>query len=102
MCSLISPPQRALPPHLAQGGTAVGTGLNTPAGFDKAVAEEIARLTGLPFVTAPNKVLLPCVHLSAHCATCAQFEALAAHDALVSVHGAINTAVRCVCAFTRL
>jgi len=59
---------------LAQGGTAVGTGLNTPEGFAEAVAEEIAALTGLPFVTAPNK-----------------FEALATHDTLVEVHGALNT-----------
>jgi len=60
--------------QLAQGGTAVGTGLNTYAGFDKAIADEIAKLTGLPFVTAPNK-----------------FEALAAHDALVEASGALNT-----------
>ena len=59
---------------LAQGGTAVGTGLNSVEGFDAAVAAEIARETGLPFVTAPNK-----------------FEALAAHDALVEGHGALNT-----------
>jgi len=59
---------------LAQGGTAVGTGLNTYEGFDVKVAAEVARLTGLPFKTAPNK-----------------FEALAAHDALVEVHGALNT-----------
>ncbi|MDE2789294.1 MAG: class II fumarate hydratase [Paracoccaceae bacterium] len=58
---------------LAQGGTAVGTGLNAPAGFDVAVAERIARLTGLPFVTAPNK-----------------FEALAAHDAIVEMSGALR------------
>ena len=58
---------------LAQGGTAVGTGVNTAPGFDVAVAANIARQTGLPFVTAPNK-----------------FEALAAHDALVFAHGAIN------------
>ena len=64
-------------PHLyelALGGTAVGTGLNAPADFGHRVAAEIARITGLPFVTAPNK-----------------FEALAAHDALVNVHGAIRT-----------
>jgi fumarate hydratase, class II len=64
-------------PHLyqlAQGGTAVGTGLNTYEGFAEKVAGEIARLTQLPFVTAPNK-----------------FEALAAHDALVEAHGALNT-----------
>jgi fumarate hydratase class II len=60
--------------QLAQGGTAVGTGLNTYIGFDTAIASEIARLTGLPFVTAPNK-----------------FEALAAHDALVEASGALNT-----------
>ncbi|MET0269512.1 MAG: class II fumarate hydratase [Sphingomonas sp.] len=59
---------------LAQGGTAVGTGLNAPAGFDLAVAAEIARDTGLPFETAPNK-----------------FEALAANDALVHFSGALNT-----------
>ncbi len=58
---------------LAQGGTAVGTGVNTAPGFDVAVAANIAKQTGLPFVTAPNK-----------------FEALAAHDALVFAHGAIN------------
>ncbi|MDY6962664.1 MULTISPECIES: class II fumarate hydratase [Pseudorhizobium] len=61
--------------ELAQGGTAVGTGLNAPVGFDKKVAEEIAKITGLPFITAPNK-----------------FEALAAHDAMVFAHGAINAA----------
>lgn len=60
--------------HLAQGGTAVGTGLNTRAGFDVKVAEQISRLTGYPFKTAPNK-----------------FEALAAHDALVEASGALNT-----------
>ena len=59
--------------RLAQGGTAVGTGLNTRPGFDKKVAAEIARITGISFVTAPNK-----------------FEALAAHDALVEASGAIN------------
>ena len=59
---------------LAQGGTAVGTGLNTKRGFDKKFAEEVAAYTKLPFKTAPNK-----------------FEALAAHDAYVSAHGAINT-----------
>ena len=58
---------------LAQGGTAVGTGLNTKEGFDVLVAEEVAAFTGLPFVTAPNK-----------------FEALAAHDAMVEVSGALN------------
>ncbi|HWF65108.1 MAG TPA: class II fumarate hydratase [Rhizomicrobium sp.] len=60
--------------QLAQGGTAVGTGLNAPLGFDRMVAERIAAITGLPFTTAPNK-----------------FEALAAHDAMVFSHGAINT-----------
>ena len=60
--------------QLAQGGTAVGTGLNAPIGFDKMVAERIAAIAGLPFTTAPNK-----------------FEALAAHDAMVFSHGAINT-----------
>jgi fumarate hydratase class II len=60
--------------QLAQGGTAVGTGLNAPIGFAERVAERIAAITGLPFVTAPNK-----------------FEALAAHDSLVFTHGAINT-----------
>lgn len=61
--------------ELAQGGTAVGTGLNAPVGFAEKVAEEIAVITGLPFITAPNK-----------------FEALAAHDAMVFAHGAINAA----------
>jgi fumarate hydratase class II len=61
--------------ELAQGGTAVGTGLNAPVGFAELVAERIAAITGLPFVTAPNK-----------------FEALAAHDALVFGHGALNSA----------
>ncbi|MEP0706817.1 MAG: class II fumarate hydratase [Parvibaculum sp.] len=60
--------------ELAQGGTAVGTGLNAPVGFAEAVAEKIAAITKLPFKTAPNK-----------------FEALAAHDAMVFSHGAINT-----------
>ena len=59
---------------LAQGGTAVGTGLNTKTGYAEAIAAEIARITGLPFVTAPNK-----------------FEALAAHDALVEMSGALKT-----------
>src|SRR3990172_11847110 len=58
---------------LAQGGTAVGTGLNAVAGFAEAFAAEVARLTGLPFVTADNK-----------------FEALAAHDAVVELSGAYN------------
>jgi fumarate hydratase class II len=61
--------------ELAQGGTAVGTGLNAPKGFDKMVAERIAAITHLPFKSAPNK-----------------FEALAAHDAMVMSHGAITTA----------
>ncbi len=68
---------RAALPHLyalAQGGTAVGTGLNTKKGFDVLVARHIAEITGLPFVTAPNK-----------------FEALAAHDAMVEASGALNT-----------
>ncbi|WP_421738642.1 class II fumarate hydratase [Caulobacter sp.] len=60
--------------QLAQGGTAVGTGLNAPVGFAELVAEKIAGVTGLAFTTAPNK-----------------FEALAAHDAMVFTHGAINT-----------
>jgi fumarate hydratase class II len=60
--------------ELAQGGTAVGTGLNAKVGFDKAFAAEVARITGLPFVTAPNK-----------------FTALATHDALVDLSGALNT-----------
>ena len=60
--------------ELALGGTAVGTGINTPKGYAKLVAEKIAELTGLPFVTAPNK-----------------FEALAAHDAIVEAHGALKT-----------
>ncbi|KAJ7619157.1 fumarate hydratase [Mycena polygramma] len=58
---------------LAQGGTAVGTGLNTKKGFDVKVAAEVSKITGLQFVTAPNK-----------------FEALATHDALVEAHGALN------------
>jgi fumarate hydratase class II len=60
--------------QLAQGGTAVGTGLNAPVGFAEAVADKIAQITGLPFTSAPNK-----------------FEALAAHDAMVFTHGAMNT-----------
>lgn len=59
---------------LAQGGTAVGTGLNTRKGFDSAVAAKVAQITGLPFLTNPNK-----------------FEALAAHDAFVEASGALNT-----------
>jgi fumarate hydratase class II len=60
--------------QLAQGGTAVGTGLNAPVGFAELVADRIAAITGLAFTSAPNK-----------------FEALAAHDAMVMSHGAINT-----------
>jgi len=60
--------------QLAQGGTAVGTGLNAPNGFAERVAREIAKATGLPFVTAPNK-----------------FEALASQDALLFAHGALAT-----------
>ncbi|MDS9467571.1 class II fumarate hydratase [Paracoccus sp. MBLB3053] len=60
--------------ELAQGGTAVGTGLNTKKGWDVAIAAEIAKISGLPFVTAPNK-----------------FEALAAHDAMVFFSGALKT-----------
>lgn len=65
-------------PHLAElalGGTAVGTGINTPPNYAKNVAQKIADLTGLPFITAENK-----------------FEALAAHDAIVETHGALKTA----------
>jgi fumarate hydratase class II len=63
-------------PHLSElalGGTAVGTGLNTPKGYDVIVARYIAKFTNLPFITAPNK-----------------FEALAAHDAIVETHGALK------------
>ena len=60
--------------QLAQGGTAVGTGINSKAGFAERVAQEVAEITGHPFVTAENK-----------------FEALAAHDALVEASGALNT-----------
>ena len=60
--------------ELAQGGTAVGTGLNAPVGFAELVAKKIASITGMGFTTAPNK-----------------FEALAGHDAMVMSHGAINT-----------
>ncbi|HYD23061.1 MAG TPA: class II fumarate hydratase [Flavipsychrobacter sp.] len=60
--------------ELALGGTAVGTGINTPKGYAVNVAEKIAKLTGLPFVTAENK-----------------FESLAAHDAIVEAHGALKT-----------
>lgn len=59
--------------ELALGGTAVGTGLNTPKGYDVLVAKKIAEFTGLPFITAENK-----------------FEALAAHDAIVETHGALK------------
>jgi fumarate hydratase class II len=59
--------------ELAQGGTAVGTGLNSKKGFAEAFAAEVATITGLPFVTAPNK-----------------FEALASHDAMIELHGALN------------
>src|SRR5210317_1274130 len=59
--------------ELALGGTAVGTGLNTPAGYDVLVAKKIAEFSGLPFITADNK-----------------FEALAAHDAIVETHGALK------------
>jgi fumarate hydratase class II len=68
---------RAALPHLCElalGGTAVGTGLNAPKGYGSQVAAELARLTGLPFVTAPNK-----------------FEAMASCDALVHAHGALKT-----------
>ena len=64
-------------PHLAElalGGTAVGTGINTPKGYSENVARHIAKLTGIPFITAENK-----------------FEALAAHDAIVESHGALKT-----------
>lgn len=60
--------------ELALGGTAVGTGINTPPGYSRNVAKHIAKLTGLPFITAENK-----------------FEALAAHDAIVEAHGALKT-----------
>jgi len=68
--------QKILPEiyELAQGGTAVGTGLNTKKGWDVAIAAKIAEISGLPFVTAPNK-----------------FEALAAHDAMVMFSGALKT-----------
>jgi fumarate hydratase class II len=59
--------------EIALGGTAVGTGINTPKGYDVLVAEKIAEFTGLPFITAENK-----------------FEALAAHDAIVETHGALK------------
>jgi fumarate hydratase, class II len=60
--------------ELALGGTAVGTGINTPKGYSELVAKKIAELTGIPFITAENK-----------------FEALAAHDAIVEAHGALKT-----------
>jgi fumarate hydratase class II len=60
--------------ELALGGTAVGTGINTPPGYSENVAKHIAQLTGLPFITAKNK-----------------FESLAAHDAIVEAHGALKT-----------
>jgi fumarate hydratase class II len=60
--------------HLALGGTAVGTGINAPPGFAEAVAAEIARLTGLPFITAPNK-----------------FTVQGAHDALIQLSGTLRT-----------
>ncbi|MCX6247601.1 MAG: class II fumarate hydratase [Bacteroidetes bacterium] len=70
-------------PHLSElalGGTAVGTGLNTPKGYDVKVAEKIAELTGFPFITAPNK-----------------YESLSAHDAMVETSGALKTlAVSCM------
>jgi len=59
--------------ELALGGTAVGTGLNTPNGYDQLVAQKIAELTGIPFITAPNK-----------------FEAIASHDAMVELSGALK------------
>lgn len=60
--------------YLAQGGTAVGTGINTFVGFAEGIAEEVTKITGTKFYTAPNK-----------------FESLAAHDALVQAHGSLNT-----------
>ena len=68
--------EEALPQiyELAQGGTAVGTGLNSPVGWGEMVAKNMAQITGLPFVTAPNK-----------------FEALAAHDAMVQMSGTLKT-----------
>jgi fumarate hydratase class II len=77
-CTLAADRVRRVLPDLyplAQGGTAVGTGLNTKAGFAEAFAARMAELTGIPFTTASNK-----------------FEALASHDALVFVHGALNAA----------
>src|SRR5690606_41601333 len=66
---------RSMVRELALGGTAVGTGLNAPKGYDVLVAKKIAELTGYPFVTAPNK-----------------FESLAAHDAMVELSGALKRA----------
>jgi fumarate hydratase class II len=73
--------EQALPDihELAQGGTAVGTGLNSPKGWGEDIAGRLAAMTGLPFVTAPNK-----------------FEALAAHDALVALSGAIRAAAAAI------
>ncbi|MDE0779840.1 MAG: class II fumarate hydratase [Alphaproteobacteria bacterium] len=75
MGGVIAGVERALPDllQLAQGGTAVGTGLNTPKGFAERFAEEVASITGLPFETMPNK-----------------FSGLAAHDAMVAASGALN------------
>ncbi len=75
MGSVIAGVERALPDllQLAQGGTAVGTGLNTPKGFAERFAEEVAKITGMPFKTMPNK-----------------FAGLAAHDAMVAASGALN------------
>ena len=60
--------------ELAIGGTAVGTGINTPKGFGRFVADELKKLTNLPFIDAPNK-----------------FEALATHDTMVELSGQLNT-----------
>jgi len=75
MDGVIAGVERALPDllQLAQGGTAVGTGLNTPKGFAERFAEEVAKITGMPFETMPNK-----------------FAGLAAHDAMVAASGALN------------
>ncbi|MBS29439.1 MAG: fumarate hydratase, class II [Alphaproteobacteria bacterium] len=75
MESLIAGVERSLPEllQLAQGGTAVGTGLNAPVGFAEKFAEEVAAITGKPFVTMPNK-----------------FAGLAAHDAMIAASGALN------------
>ena len=75
-CATVSRASRLPLPRLyplAQGGTAVGTGVNSKAGFAEKFAAHVADITGLPFTTAPNK-----------------FEALAAHDAFVEVSGALN------------